>query len=448
MKPVHAQSTKHSPLAWVPTLYFAMGLPFVVLNMVSAVMFKDLEISDAQIAFWTSLIMWPWTIKFLWSPFLEIFRNKKFFVVLTQLASGVLFGVGALALHLPSFFAITIAIFAVIAFSGATHDIAADGVYMSELSTQDQAKYIGWQGAFYNLAKLVATGGLVWFAGWLFNRFAPDAASDVGAYRHAWTIVLVMRGASMVAAGLWHIRVLPLSGAPASGAHSLREGLDGLREVITSFFAKRHIWYYIAFIILYRLGEGFVMKIVPLFLKADTSIGGLGLSNQQIGLYYGSFGAGAVLLGSLLAGYFIAGRGLKRTLFTLCCIFNIPFAVYALLALFQPSSMWLVGGGIVLEYFGYGFGFVGLTLFMMQQVAPGKHQMAHYAFASGIKNLSVMVTGMASGFLSDLLGYKFFFIAVMFATIPAFLITWFVPFTHPDGKEVSSSELNEELKND
>lgn len=448
MKPVHAQSTKHSPLAWVPTLYFAMGLPFVVLNMVSAVMFKDLEISDAQIAFWTSLIMWPWTIKFLWSPFLEIFRNKKFFVVLTQLASGVLFGVGALALHLPSFFAITIAIFAVIAFSGATHDIAADGVYMSELSTQDQAKYIGWQGAFYNLAKLVATGGLVWFAGWLFNRFAPDAASDVAAYRHAWTIVLVILGAIMVAAGLWHIRVLPLGGAPASGAHSLREGLDGLREVITSFFAKRHIWCYIAFIILYRLGEGFVMKIVPLFLKADTSIGGLGLSNQQIGLYYGSFGAGAFLLGSLLAGYFIAGRGLKRTLFTLCCIFNIPFAVYALLALFQPSSMWLVGGGIVLEYFGYGFGFVGLTLFMMQQVAPGKHQMAHYAFASGIMNLSVMVTGMASGFLSDLLGYKFFFIAVMFATIPAFLITWFVPFTHPDGKEVSSSELNEELKND
>lgn len=448
MKPVHAQSSKHSPLAWVPTLYFAMGLPFVVLNMVSAVMFKDLEISDAQIAFWTSLIMWPWTIKFLWSPFLEIFRNKKFFVVLTQLASGVLFGVGALALHLPSFFAITIAIFAVIAFSGATHDIAADGVYMSELSTQDQAKYIGWQGAFYNLAKLVATGGLVWFAGWLFNRFAPDAASDVAAYRHAWTIVLVILGAIMVAAGLWHIRVLPLGGAPASGAHSLREGLDGLREVITSFFAKRHIWYYIAFIILYRLGEGFVMKIVPLFLKADTSIGGLGLSNQQIGLYYGSFGAGAFLLGSLLAGYFIAGRGLKRTLFTLCCIFNIPFAVYALLALFQPSSMWLVGSGIVLEYFGYGFGFVGLTLFMMQQVAPGKHQMAHYAFASGIMNLSVMVTGMASGFLSDLLGYKFFFIAVMFATIPAFLITWFVPFTHPDGKEVSSSELNEELKND
>ena len=171
-----------SPLRWVPTLYFAMGLPFVVLNMVSAVMFKDLGIPDSQIAFWTSLIMWPWTIKFLWSPFLEIFRTKKFFVVVTQLLSGVMFGLAALALHLPSFFAVTVAIFAVVAFSGATHDIAADGVYMSELSTEEQAKYIGWQGAFYNLAKLVATGGLVWFAGWLYERFDDGRTAAFDAF--------------------------------------------------------------------------------------------------------------------------------------------------------------------------------------------------------------------------------------------------------------------------
>ncbi|WP_418414731.1 MFS transporter, partial [Alistipes shahii] len=366
----------YPPLRWVPTLYFAMGLPFVVLNMVSAVLFKDLGISDAQIAFWTSLIMWPWTIKFLWSPFLEIFRTKKFFVVTTQLLSGILFGLAALSLHLPSFFAVTIAVFAVVAFSGATHDIAADGVYMSELTTQDQAKYIGWQGAFYNLAKLVATGGLVWLAGWLYEGFSADGASSYDASVGSWTVVLLLLCVTLVALGLYHLRALP-SGGSASEGRSLRDGLSGLREVIGAFFTKRHIWYYIAFIILYRLGEGFVMKIVPLFLKADTASGGLGLSNQQIGLYYGTFGAGAFLLGSLLAGYYIAHRGLRRTLFTLCCIFNIPFAVYALLAWLQSQSMWLVGGGIVVEYFGYGFGFVGLTLFMMQQVAPGRHQMAH-----------------------------------------------------------------------
>ena len=421
----------YPPLRWIPSLYFAMGLPFVVLNMVSAVLFKDLGISDAQIAFWTSLIMWPWTIKFLWSPFLEIFRTKKFFVVTTQLLSGILFGLAALSLHLPSFFAVTIAVFAVVAFSGATHDIAADGVYMSELTTQDQAKYIGWQGAFYNLAKLVATGGLVWLAGWLYEGFSADGASSYDASVGSWTVVLLILCGTLVALGLYHLRALP-SGGSASEGRSLRDGLSGLKEVVGAFFQKKHIWYYLGFIILYRLGEGFVMKIVPLFLKADISSGGLGLTNQQIGLYYGTFGAGAFLLGSLLAGYYIARRGLRRTLFTLCCIFNLPFGVYALLAWFQPQSMWLVGGGIVVEYFGYGFGFVGLTLFMMQQVAPGRHQMAHYAFASGIMNLSVMLTGMASGFLSDLMSYRIFFLAVMLATIPAFVITRLVPFTYDD----------------
>lgn len=432
---MHKTPRPVSPLGWVPSLYFAMGLPFVVLNMVSAVMFKDLGIPDAQIAFWTSLIMWPWTIKFLWSPFLEIFRTKKFFVVSTQLVSGVMFGLAALALHLPSFFAVTVAIFAVIAFSGATHDIAADGVYMSELSQADQAKYIGWQGAFYNLAKLVATGGLVWFAGWLYERFDDGRMAAFDAFVQSWTVVLAILCVLLVLLGLYHARRLPSGGTSAGGHHTLREGMDGLREVIAAFFTKKHIWLYILFIILYRLGEGFVMKIVPLFLKADVSVGGLGLTNQQIGLYYGTFGAGAFLLGSLLAGYYIAARGLRRTLFTLVCIFNLPFLVYALLAAFQPQSMWLVGGGIVLEYFGYGFGFVGLTLFMMQQVAPGKHQMAHYAFASGIMNLSVMLTGAVSGFLSDLCGYKLFFLLVMVATVPVFVMTRFLPFTYPDEKK-------------
>ena len=449
-----SKSRKKSPVSWVPTLYFAMGLPFVVLNMVSAVMFKDLGISDAKIAFWTSLIMWPWTIKFLWSPVLELYGTRKFFVVLTQLVSGTLFGLVALALNLPSFFAVSIALLAVVAFSGATHDIVADGTYMSELNKEEQARWIGWQGAFYNIAKLAATGGLVWLAGWLDDRYGSVVMS--------WTVVFAILGALMIGLGLYHWRVLPCSRASGSGNSvpgdaeadtstakasegcgaavgnanaETRNFWNGLGEVFADFFRKRHIWYYIAFIIVYRLGEGFVMKIVPLFLKADTAAGGLGLSNRQIGIYYGSFGAAAFVLGSLLAGYYIASRGLRRTLFSLCCVFNIPFVVYALLAWFQPSSMWMVGGGIALEYFGYGFGFVGLTLFMMQQVAPGRHQTAHYAIASGIMNLSVMLTGSVSGFLSDALGYRVFFLAVMVATVPAFIMTRMIPFTHPDAKD-------------
>ena len=395
------------PVSWVPTVYFAMGLPFVVLNMVSVLMFKGLDISDAQIALWTSLIMLPWTLKFLWSPFLEMFKTKKFFVVFTQIASGVGFGLVALSLQLPHFFACSIALLAVIAFSGATHDIATDGVYMTELSKSDQAKYIGWQGAFYNIAKIV----------------------------HAWMIVMFVMAIVMISLGLYHTRMLPSGGAATSEATSFKETFDKLVEVILDFFKKKHIWYYIAFIILYRFAEGFVMKIVPLFLKAGREIGGLGLSEQEIGIYYGTYGAAAFVLGSLLAGYYISHRGLKKTLFSLCCTFNLPFIAYTLLAIYQPTSGMLIGGAIVLEYFGYGFGFVGLTLFMMQQVAPGKHQMAHYAFASGIMNLGVMLPGMVSGFVSDWLGYRDFFIFILFATIPAFLITYFVPFTYPDTKK-------------
>lgn len=430
---------KRNPISWVPTVYFAMGLPFVVLNMVSVLMFKGLGIGDAQIALWTSLIMLPWTLKFLWSPFLEMFKTKKFFVVLTQMVTGAGFALVALALHLPQFFAVCIGLLAVIAFSGATHDVATDGVYMSELDKQDQAKYIGWQGAFYNIAKIVASGGLVWLAGALLTGFGGvEAASE--AVRHeatvnAWMTVMLIMAGVMVSLGLYHTRMLPSGGAAASGTASARETLDKLIGVIRDFFQKKHIWYYIAFIILYRLAEGFVMKIVPLFLKAGREVGGLGLNEQQIGLYYGTYGAAAFVLGSLLAGYYISHRGLRRTLFSLCCIFNLPFVAYTLLAIYQPESGMLIGSAIVLEYFGYGFGFVGLSLFMMQQVAPGKHQMAHYAFASGIMNLGVMLPGTISGFVSDWLGYEVFFIFTLFATIPAFVITYFVPFTYADEKK-------------
>lgn len=433
-----SSSNNRNPISWVPSVYFAMGLPFVVLNMVSVLMFKGMGVSDAQIALWTSLIMMPWTLKFLWSPFLEIFKTKKFFVVLTQLATGVGFGLVAFALQLPSFFAVCIGLLAIIAFSGATHDIAADGVYMSELNKQDQAKYIGWQGAFYNIAKIVASGGLVWLAGWLLVQYgngnSPEAQHD--ATVKAWMTVMLILGGVMLLLGLYHARILPSGGAASKQEQvSASETLKRLLEVIGDFFKKKHIWYYIAFIIIYRLAEGFVMKIVPLFLKADRAIGGLGLNEQEIGLYYGTYGAAAFVIGSLLAGYYISHRGLKKTLFSLCCIFNLPFVAYTLLAMYQPESGLLIGGAIVLEYFGYGFGFVGLTLFMMQQVAPGKHQMAHYAFASGIMNLGVMLPGSISGFVSDWLGYESFFIFTLFATIPAFLITYFVPFTYPDEKK-------------
>ncbi len=430
------EKTSKSPITWVPSVYFAMGLPFVVLNIVSVLMFKGMGIRDGQITFWTSLIMMPWTLKFLWSPFLEMYKTKKFFVVLTQLVTGLGFLLVGLVLHLPWFFSLCIFLMAIIAFSGATHDIATDGVYMAELSKEEQASWIGWQGAFYNIAKIVASGGLVWVAGRLLKHFGgvDGASKEVmhSAATNAWMIVMIAIGALMILLGLYHIKQLPSGKGTAVKTESAKETFDRLVEVLKNFFTKKHIVYYIFFIILYRFGEGFVMKIVPLFLKAARSEGGLGLNEEQIGLYYGTFGAAAFVLGSVLAGYYISHFGLKRTLFSLCCIFNLPFIAYTFLSQIQPESGLLIGSMITLEYFGYGFGFAGLTLFMMQQIAPGKHQMAHYAFASGIMNLGVMLPGMVSGLISDAIGYKWFFVFTLIATIPAFLITYFVPFTHSD----------------
>ncbi len=441
---------KISPIAWVPTAYFAMGLPFVVLNMASVLMFQGLGVDDVQIAFWTSLILLPWTLKPLWSPFLELFRTRKFYVVTTQFVTGVSFGLVALSLTFHGFFPVAIAFLALVAFSGATHDIACDGVYMGALTPAQQSKYIGWQGAFYNIAKLAATGGLVYLSGYFISMFSAGDNAGEGSFmanRNAWMIIMGILSVTMILLALYHIFILPRGGEAAGtngkGKRSAGEVTHELWMVLKEFFTKKYIWYYIAFILLYRFGEGFVVKIVPLFLKAGRDVGGLGLDNQQIGIYYGTFGAAAFVLGSLLAGYYISGRGLKRTLFSLCCIFNIPFAVYALLAFFQPESGWLIASGIVFEYFGYGFGFVGLTLFMMQQVAPGKHQMAHYAFASGIMNLGVMIPGMLSGWLSNAMGYSMFFIFVLVATIPAFIITWFVPFRYDDkGNLIKSAEAD------
>lgn len=436
---------RRSPISWVPTLYFAMGMPFVVLNMVCTLMFKGLDVSDAQIAFWTSIIMFPWTLKPLWSPLLEIYKTKKFFVIFTQIATGCIFGLVALALHLPNFFAVCIALLAIIAFSGATHDVAADGVYMASLSKDDQARYIGWQGAFYNIAKIAATGGLVYLAGMLIETYTGDVTglspAAAAAAKHngsvmAWTVIMAVIGGIMVILGLYNAKFVPSEvNNDAEERPGFKETMVELGNVFVDLFRKRHILYYIFFIILYRFAEGFVMKIVPLFLKADRADQGLGLSEKEIGLCYGTFGAAAFVIGSIFAGYYVAHRGLQKSLFSLCCVFNLPFVAYTLLAVYQPESLVLIGGGIVLEYFGYGFGFVGLTLFMMQQIAPGKHQMAHYAFASGIMNLGVMLPGMLSGYVSDWLGYRHFFIFVLFCTIPAFLITWFVPFTYPDKKK-------------
>lgn len=405
---------KNHPISWIPTVYFAMGLPFVALAQASSLMFKNMGITDTKITLWTSLIMLPWTFKPLWSPILEMFKTKKQFVVATEMITGISFALVAFSLHLPDFFTYSIAFMAVIAFSGATHDIATVGVYLNELSPEDQAKYVGWQGAFYNLAKVLSGGALVYLAGELEKSMGVSTA---------WMIVMGIYGIIMFILSIYHIRFLPL-GRSSTNVQSFKEGLETLKDVAVTFFQKKGIILSLLFVIFYRFAEGFAIKIAPLFFKATQAEGGLGLSTSQIGMIYGIFGSAAFVLGSILAGYYTSKRGLKNTLLILCASFNIPFIMYFLLSHYQPDNIYIISSAIAFEYFGYGFGFVGLILYIMQQIAPGKYKTAHYAFADGIMALGFMLPSMLSGYFSDMLGYKLFFVFVMAATIPSFLITY------------------------
>lgn len=411
------------PLTWIATVYFAMGLPFVALAQASSLMFKNLGISDTQIALWTSLIMIPWTFKPLWSPILEMFRTKKIFVVATQMVTGISFALVAFSLHLPDFFAYAIAFMAIIAFSGATHDIATVGVYLNELNPQQQSKYVGWQGAFYNIAKIFSGGALVYVAGELEKTMGVTMA---------WTIVMLIYALIMILLSIYHMKFLPLGQSAVEDVRSLSEGWRTLKDVAISFFQKKNIVMSILFVIFYRFAEGFAIKIAPLFLKADVADGGLGLSTSQIGMIYGVVGSAAFVMGSILAGNMTSRRGLKKSLLLLCASFNLPFAVYFFLSHYQPDNIYLISSAIAVEYFGYGFGFVGLILYIMQQISPGKYKTAHYAFADGIMALGFMLPSMLSGYFSDLLGYKTFFVMVLVATIPSFIVTILAPFNNKE----------------
>ncbi len=293
-------------------------------------------------------------------PFLEMYKTKKFFVYTTQIFTGVLFGLLALTLQMNHFFSFSIAILTIIAISGATHDTAADGVYLNELTPKLQAKFVGWQGAFYNIAKVLSGGVLVYMAGQL--------EKEIG-IQNAWMVVMFTYGIIMVLLGLYNMRVIP-EGNEVKEVTSVKEGFATLKDVIITFFQKKNIWFSLCFIVFYRFAEGQAIKIIPLFFKASRESGGLGLSTSQIGVLYGVFGSIAFVLGSIVAGYYVSNKGLtKKTLLILCAFFNLPFAAYAFLAIAMPHDIYVIASAVAVEYFGYGYGFVGLILFMMQNIA-------------------------------------------------------------------------------
>jgi PAT family beta-lactamase induction signal transducer AmpG len=412
--------SRRSPAWWVPSLYTAEGVPYVLITSVTTIMYGNLGLGNDKNALYTSLLGIAWTIKPLWAPVLEMWGTRRRWVLATQFLLAAAFAAVGLALPLPNYLLITLGLFWVAAFLSSTHDIAADGVYISVTTQKEQARYVGAQGIFWNAGRILATGPLVAFTAQLLHR--------TGSYVTSWAIVMGLAGAIMAVLGLWHVRILPEDRRSVDAPRNVKQAAGTFADTLRTFFAKPNIWRMIVFVVLYRSGEGFLEKIGPLFMMGSRSTGGLGLDNAALGHINGTFGTIGFMVGALFGGFYAARYGLRKTLLILCLTLNLPSAAYIYLAHYQPTSLAEISFWISLERVGWGFGSVGQMLYLMQQVAPGRYRTSHFAFGTALMAVGVMVPGAISGFIQVAIGYTPFFIFVMVASIPSVLATLFAPF--------------------
>lgn len=424
------------PLAWVPTAYLAEGIPFAMVIWVAGTLLKDLGHSDGHITVALASIGLAWSLKPFWAAFLDMFRTKRFFVLAMELTMAVLLGLFALALPLPNYFQIVIAILWVLAFASATQDICVDGIYITSLDPTNQAKYIGVQGMAWNGGRIFATAGVVWVAGTLQDEanYAPTTA---------WAVAVGLSGATMAALALYHFFMLP-PGSKSTGAQSTKQVASTFMDSVRDFFSKEKIWGMLAFVFLYRSAEGLLLLEAPLFVQAPLDEGGLGLTLVQKGLIDGTIGTAVSIVGGLLGGVFVSRYGLRRTLFFLALCLNVPTLSYVYLSWAvspeAPLSMTTIAVFVSIEKFGYSFGFVANMLYMMQQISPGRHHMTHYAFCTALMNLVLVPTQMASGPLADWMGYRAYFVFVVVATIPSLVAAKLAPFPRAEASGPTSEE--------
>lgn len=434
--------TVRNPWFWVPSSYFAEGIPFALVIWVAGTMFKDLGHSDGQITLATASIGIAWSLKPFWAAFLDMYRTKKFFVLSMEFLMAALLICIAIALPLPNNFRIVIAILWVLAFASSTQDICVDGIYISSLDSAKQAAYIGVQGVFWNVGRIFATAIIVWAAGSLRNDYhlAPSAA---------WGWSIGLGAATLTLLGIYHAFMLP-TGSVTVRPKNVSEVAHTFFDSFWDFCRKDKIVGMLTFVLFFRCSEGLLLIEGPLFLQASDTVGGIGLSLKEKGLIDGTISTFVSLFAGLLGGVFMAKFGLKRnTLFFMALCLNIPHITFVILSqLAGPGhtlSLWTIGSLVTIEKFGYSFGFVANMLYMMQQIAPGKYQMTHYAFANSLMNLMLVPTQMISGPLADHFGYKTYFVIVMFAAIPSLIAAWFAPFPRKFGADAVPDKDTPEL---
>jgi PAT family beta-lactamase induction signal transducer AmpG len=424
-----AKPASRNAWLWVPSLYFAEGVPYVVVMSVSVIMYKRLGISNTDIALYTSWLYLPWVIKPLWSPFVDMFSTKRFWIVLLQFVVGVGLACVAFVLPLPGFFGYSIAIFWFLAFASATHDIAADGYYMLALEEYQQAAFVGVRSTFYRIAMITGTGVLVVLAGEL-------ETSSGGNIAFAWSVTMSVLAGFFLLFFAYHKLILPYPAVDRPTLASASQGIwKEFAHTFGLFFKRKDIVTVLAFLLLYRFGESQLIKLVSPFLLDPLSKGGLGLTTSEVGVVYGTVGIFALTVGGLLGGYVVSKKGLKFWLWIMVFSINLPDAVFVYLSHVQPQNFFVINCAVALEQFGYGFGFTAYALFMIL-VSEGDHKTAHFAICTGFMALGMMLPGMFSGMIQDAIGYKNFFLWVLLSTIPGFLVAALAKIDPQFGKKV------------
>lgn len=414
---------KNKPYAWVPSLYLGEALPFSAVMLISVIMFQELGLADAQITYYTGWLGLPWVIKPIWSPIIDNMKTKRWWIVSMQFLMGV--ALALVAFTLPSAFWLqgTLAVFMLIAFASATHDISADGFYIIGLTDKDQELYVGVRNTFYRIGMVIGQGGLVLLVGYMQQGKFGEALRSLTS---SWIAVFLILGVLMLLLGLYHAFILP---KVETVVHDRFDFMEQMREfwlTLKVFAAKPHIISALCFILLFRLPEGLLTKIVPLFLKRSTAEGGLAMNDVDFGLIYGTLGVIGLLLGGLLGGWIVSRWGLKKCIWPLVLCITLPDIVYVYLSYCPSESLWLIGSCVCAEQLGYGLGFAAYTLFLVH-FSRGERSTAVFSICTAGQYLGgVMLPGMVSGLISDSIGYQNFFWLIMLLCLVTFAVTAWV----------------------
>lgn len=427
------QQKNISPWLWVPTLYFAEGIPYFLVNNISVMMFTRMGVPNGQMALFTSLLYLPWAIKPLWSPFVDILKTKRWWIITMQILMTAAFILLTLTIPHPdaatiaagetsiSLFTVMLVLFFITAFASATHDIAADGFYMLALTQHLQAAFVGARSVFYRLSSIFGQGVLLVIAGLLETR--------TGNIPLAWQLTLLITSILFALLSLWHTFFLPKPQTDKSSLEGKQQSaLAILREfgrTFVTYFRKPSIWLAMIFMLVYRLPEAFLIKMINPFLVADMDKGGLGLATETVGIVYGTIGVAFLMLGGILGGIYASRVGLRKSLWWMAACMTLPCLSFVYLSMCQPVNLVWISIAIAIEQFGYGFGFTAYMLYMMY-FSEGEFKTAHYAICTAFMALSMMIPGAVAGYIQEAIGYQNFFWMVIACCAATLIVTFFV----------------------